>query len=809
MSEDVGTVSQAERDQQAEAERKREAEIAAFKAEQRQIAANQAAEARQARREAQEARVAAQLSNAESGGIAGDGEISPQEAGADGPATELRSGTSSLRSTSATIDLAQVSTAIAEVEAKGDALVANVREPAEAVRTEEYEKLRDMNGPLGGLIQRENIAIPISRRGEVLEQQIAAIDQYRQDNPDWETNPLHRQNIERALAASVIHEPAPTAQGISPGEVGTAILNVAAGLVSLPGNVFNLVTNRNGALDSAIDAGGQALGHVRDFAGNVITGTVNVATGKQDAPSEDELAAMEALPGLPVATTGDRHLDRAGQQANGLLDTVFRAIDPSSVDGRVHLTEGMIQLGLASQLPKANDALGRTGQRLAERNAGIVAARQGTQPATTAVSRALDMAEDALNTRTVSTLGAREISASTRNLRPQPMPANATQPIAFTDAIRYPTSNLTPALTQQFSYGLQQGMEGARSVLGTGAAHLQKAAASLTSLADEALAGAKAFMANANQLNAQVRKSVDLATTGQTLGPATTTAHGVIDATGAAFNLAAQTTKPVWEPVLNTIRAGAQTTFGLTAGGLGVGYTTGNLRTGRFVSSEPENPFDQRARDYINLPANLDTTYLWAGAEADGPVALAGCAWGGGVRRMPMANPLDEDQRIGSPPRLNTSPRGASLVMDSPILGPTLMCSAQVRGGENYGLAYTAVALGGRTATPNNTFTVNSGGATARTGAQTGPLAVFTLTDASLGEIKLTAGNMLNFGTLGINAGSDGIGIVAQPFVAVPFFSAAPNLTATPSGEEKPEHRRIREFSGLGETKLEQAQPAP
>lgn len=819
MSGDVAGISEADANRETEAAR-RQAEIEAFEAEQRRIEAEarQARlEARQAQREAERARAA---DEARSGTPASD---TDPRAGAGTPPPGTLDGGNDADGTDGAgpgidgaqpgpaglvrTDPAQVAAVLADYEARGDALVAEVRAPAEAARDAEYEALRDMNGPLGGLIRREDVAIPLSRRGDVLEQQIGAIERYKRDNPDWEDNPLHRQNVERALAATVLHEAQPRAQGMSPGEAGTAILNVGAGLVSLPGNVFNLVTNRDGALDAAIEAGGQALGRMREFAGDVVTGAFNLVTGRPEAPDEAELAS-QAPYGLPAATTGDRNLDRAGQQVNGLLDTVFRAIDPSSVEGRVNLTEGLIQAGIASQMPAANDLLGRTGQQLAQRNAAIVAAREGTTPASTLVSRALDTAQDALNTRTAATLGAREISASTRNLPLQPMPAHATQPIAFADAIRYPASNLTPTLGQQLSHGVRQGVEGASGILSAGAARLQQAAAPLTGLVDEAMAGPKSFMDNVNQLNAQVRRSVDLATTGQTLGPITATVHSAIDMTGAAFNLAAQTTKPLWQPVLNAVSEGAKTTVALTGAGLGLGYATGNLRSGSFVSSEPQNAFDEQARAYINLPPNLDTTYLWAGSDPEGPVALAGCAWGGGIRRMPMANPLDESQRIGSPPRLNVSPKGASLVMDSPILGPTLMCSAQVRGGDNYGLAYTAVALGGRTATPNNTFLANNGGLTARTGAQTGPLAVFSMTDASLGEVKVTAGNMLSFGAVGINAGTDGVGISTQPFLAVPFFSAAPNLTATPGGEEKPEHRMIREFLGIGEPRPAPAEPA-
>lgn len=823
MSEDVGDIAEAERNRKAEAaERQRQAEIRAFEAERRRIEV----EARQARLEAQRAaEQAQQAERAEQ--AAAEAERPDPAAGETDPQMLARSpslGTVAIQTDSgqaqqtpagsvgeepqqialAPVDPAQVGAVLARYEAQGDALVAEVRAPADAVRTQEYETLRDMNGPLGGLIRPEDVTIPLSRRGDVLEQQIAAIDRYKQENTDWETNPFHRQNIERALAASVIHEAAPRAQGLSPGEAGTAILNVGAGIISLPGNVFNLVTNRNGALDDAIEAGGQVLGQVRDFAGNAITGAFNVVTGRQEAPSEEELAAMQTSPGLPVATTGDRNLDRAGQQANGLLDQVFRAIDPSSAEGRINLTEGLIQAGIASQLPAANDALGRAGQRLAQRNAAIVAAREGTTPASTLVSRALDKAEDVLNTRTVSTLGAREISASTRNLQLQSMPASATQPIAFTDAIRYPASNLTPTLGQQLSYGVQQGIDGVRSVAAAGAGRLQQTFAPLTSLADEALTGPKSFMDNVNQLNTQVRKAVGLATTGETLGPVTATVHGGIDTIGATFNLAAQTTKPLWNPVLNVVREGAKATSAATATGLGIGAATGNLQVGQFNSSDPQTDYDRQTRLYMNIPANLQTNYLWAGSDAEGPVSLVGCAWGGGLRRLPMANPLEEGQRVGSPLRLNVSPKGASAMLDSPVLGPTLLCSAQVRAGENYGISNTAVVFLGRTAAPNNMLAVNSQGATLTTGAQTGPASSFVLTKASLGDIDVTSGSLLNFGAFTTSFGSNGISLGTKPLAVLPFMSAAPNLAATPRGEEKPEHRMIREFFGFGEP-----QPSP
>lgn len=433
-----------------------------------------------------------------------------------------------------------------------------------------------------------------------------------------------------------------------------------------------------------------------------------------------------------------------------------------------------------SRLPSGPIGLARKG--LAGHNEATQAARAATaaNAAPGRVTQALAQLEDAVNARTVGLKAGRELSAGIRAARFDPARA-----AAYAQAGRLPAIDDLARIDARAGGGI---VNAVKSRLGDVFAAGQSKLASAWRTSPLA---ASDLVLDTAGLVAETDRARKLATASPAIAPW----HQGWDLMGATFNHGLQRAEPVLAPARALLRTASTGTVALTAGGLGYGYASGALQTGQFRQGEPGNARERAVADYVNMPKDVQQTYIgfWPSGQARESSFVLACGSKTGVGDYPMA--LLPGQQ-GATPRIAVAPTGSSFTANSMLVGPIAMCSFNAALDTNRRLAFTVAGIGGRGEKPNlqvRTLAERQGNpseALMRAGVQFGLGALTTTTDVAWDRMKLSAGNIFSLGAIGASLGTDGVKLNLSPVLAEPYMSLTTNsswrdLARDPSGDRR------------------------
>ncbi len=273
--------------------------------------------------------------------------------------------------------------------------------------------------------------------------------------------------------------------------------------------------------------------------------------------------------------------------------------------------------------------------------------------------------------------------------------------------------------------------------------------------------------------------------------------HKGWDVLGAGFNHGLARSEPVLNPLRSTLRVAGIGTVGMTSGGLGYGYATGQLRSGQFRQGAPGNEHERAISDYVNMPKDMRHTYVgfWPTGGGRETSFVVACGSKDGIGEYPMAI-LPGQQ--GATPRMAIAPGGSSFTANSTILGPAAMCSFNAALDTNRRLSFTLAGINGRAERP--AFQMRTAAATphsasnalARIGGQLGLGAMVTTTDLAVDRWKLSTGNLVSFGAVGGSVGTDGIRLHLSPVAAEPYLSFTTNSSWRENGAQETEKAGLR-----------------